>query len=160
VILDSELASDVHDLAFGAQEEMGLGVRVATPIAVKQGGRLLNSDGLTGEGQVWGKHADWCDDSGTIGGRPVGVTLMPDPATFGQGWFHVRDYGLMVANPIERSEKKNGEPAKKVVGRGESLRFRFGVLLHAGPAANDEGVKAAYRDFLREIGGQKGPSVP
>ena len=36
-----------------------------------------------------------------IGGRHAGVTLMPDPATFGRGWFHVRDYGLMVANPGE-----------------------------------------------------------
>jgi hypothetical protein len=159
-VIDSELGSDVHDLAFGAQEEMGLGVRVATPIAAKQGGRLLSSDGGVGEAQVWGKHANWVDDSGTIDGQAVGVTLMPDPATFGQGWFHVRDYGLMVANPIERSEKKNGEPAKRIVARGESARFRFGVLLHSGPAANDEGLKAAYQDFLREIREPRGPRQP
>jgi len=30
-------------LAFGDQEEMGLGVRVATPIAVKQGGTILDA---------------------------------------------------------------------------------------------------------------------
>jgi hypothetical protein len=159
LIIDSELSSDAHDLAFGAQEEMGLGVRVATPIAVKQGGRLRNSDGLEGERQAWGKHADWCDDSGTIGGRPVGVTLMTDPATFRQGWFHVRDYGLMVANPIERSEKKKGEPARLVIPRGEGIRFRFGVLLHAGPAEDDD-LKAAYRDFLAEISATKGPGMP
>jgi hypothetical protein len=138
---------------------MGLGVRVATPIAVKQGGRLLNSDGLDGERQAWGKHADWCDYSGNIDGRLVGVTLMPDPATFDRGWFHVRDYGLMVANPIERSETKKGEPAKLVIARGKPLRLRFGVLLHAGPAS-DRDLKAAYRDFLREISSRKGPGAP
>jgi hypothetical protein len=160
LILDSEFVSESHDLAFGAQEEMGLGVRVATPIAVKQGGRLLNSDGLSGESQVWGKHADWCDDSGTIDGRHVGVTLMTDPATFGRGWFHVRDYGLMVANPIERSAQKKGEPAKLVVARGAPLRLRFGVLIHAEPDADALDLKAAYGEFLREIAKRGGPSTP
>jgi hypothetical protein len=106
LVVDSELVSDAHPLAFGAQEEMGLGVRVATPLAVKQGGRLLDSSGRTGEREIWGRHADWCDASGSTDGRSAGITLMPDPATFGPGWFHVRDYGLMVANPIERSEIK------------------------------------------------------
>ena len=159
LIVDATLVSEAHDLAFGAQEEMGLGVRVATPIAVKQGGRLLNSDGLEGEGQIWGKHADWCDDSGTIDGRDVGVTLMTDPASFGRGWFHVRDYGLMVANPIERGAKK-GEPAKLVLARGEPLRLRFGALLHAGPRATEDSLKSAYRDFLGEIARPGGPSAP
>ena len=160
LILDSELTSDAHELAFGAQEEMGLGVRVATPIAVKQGGRLLNSDGKTAEHQAWGKHADWCDAAGLIEGRKAGVTLMPDPVHFGSGWFHVRDYGLMVANPIERSTNKKGEPAKLVVARGEPLRLRFGVLLHAGPAAGDIDLKAAYQDFLRELPALRGPTAP
>ena len=149
LILDSEFASDTHDVAFGAQEEMGLGVRVATSIAVKQGGRLLNSDGQSGERQAWGKHADWCDAAGLIDGRRAGVTLMPDPATFGSGWFHVRDYGLMVANPIERSAAKKGEPAKLVVARGKPLHLRFGVLLHAEGTAGELDRKAAYQDFLR-----------
>jgi hypothetical protein len=126
---------------------------------VKQGGRLLNSDGLDGERQAWGKHADWCDYSGNIDGHPVGVTLMPDPATFDRGWFHVRDYGLMVANPIERSEKRNGEPAKLVLARGKPLRLRFGVLLHAGQPSEAD-LKAAYQDYLREISGRKGPGTP
>jgi hypothetical protein len=159
LIVDSEFTSDAHALAFGAQEEMGLGVRVATPIAVKQGGRLVNSDGLSGEPQVWGKHADWCDSSGIIGGRSVGVTLMTDPSVFRRGWFHARDYGLMVANPIERTEKKS-EPAKLVVPQGEALRLRFGVLLHAGISAHEADLKAAYEDFLRIISMSKGPGTP
>ena len=77
---------------------------------------------------------------------------MPDPATFGQGWFHVRDYGLMVANPIERSANKKGEPAKLVVAQGESLRLPVRRLApRRDPPPNDEGIKAAYQDFLREI---------
>ena len=60
---------------------------------------------LVGERQAWGKHADWCDYSGAVGGKDVGITLMTDPESFRKGWFHVRDYGLMVANPIERGAK-------------------------------------------------------
>jgi hypothetical protein len=151
LVLDSKFVSPTHEVAFGAQEEMGLGVRVATPIAVKQGGRLEGGNGLIGERQIWGKHAPWCDASGTIAGRHAGITLMPDPATFEHGWFHVRDYGLMVANPIERSTKPKGEPAKLVVGRGMPLRLRFGVWLHAEPAGSAPDLKSAYEDFLRTI---------
>jgi hypothetical protein len=160
ITIDSELASDTHELAFGAQEEIGLGVRLATPMAVKQGGRLFNSDGLTGERQAWGKHADWCAATGVIDERSAGVSLMPDPATFGSGWFHVRDYGLMVANPIERSAHKKGEPAKLIVARGKPLRLRFGVLLYAHPDTGGTDVKEAYQDFLRVLPALRGPTAP
>ena len=46
---------------------------------------------------------------------------MPDPASFRRGWFHARDYGLMVANPFERSVKKKGEPARLVVRAGRAV---------------------------------------
>jgi hypothetical protein len=42
---------------FGDQEEMGLGVRVATPLTAKNGGQILNSTGAKNEKQVWGKAA-------------------------------------------------------------------------------------------------------
>ncbi len=87
-----------EDFSFGDQEEMGLGVRVATPLTVKNGGHILNSDGSKNEKQVWGKQADWCDYSCKIDGQPVGVTLVPDPKNFRRSWFHARDYGVLVAN--------------------------------------------------------------
>jgi len=151
MIFDSEFVSEDQDLAFGAQEEMGLGVRVATPLAAKQGGRLRNSTGQSGERQVWGNHAAWCDTSGMINERHAGVLLMPDPSVFARGWFHARDYGLMVANPIERSENPKGEPAKLVIPRGQPVRLRFGVLLHAEQADDDLDLEKAYQDFVRAI---------
>ena len=46
---------------FGTQEEMGLGVRLATPLTVKSGnGRITNSVGGTNEKGTWGQAADWC----------------------------------------------------------------------------------------------------
>ncbi|QDU21755.1 DUF6807 family protein [Urbifossiella limnaea] len=128
------------DFHFGDQEEMGLGVRVATPMTVKNGGRIVNSDGLKDEKQVWGKQADWCDYRGTVGGEEVGVALMADPGTARRAWFHARDYGVLVANPFGRRAFTKGEESRIVVKAGETFRLRFGVLVHSGKTD----VGAAY----------------
>jgi hypothetical protein len=147
LVSDSEFIPEAADLAFGDQEEMGFGVRVATPLTVRQGGRILNSDGLQNERAVWGKAADWCDYSGVVDGRRVGLCLIPDPANFRRSWFHARDYGLLVANPFGRKAFTNGEPSTVPVRKGERLRLRFGVIAHGGPAAGPD-LPAAYRDAL------------
>ncbi len=143
LVLDSRF-SGADDFYFGDQEEMGLGVRVATPLAVKNGGTLVNSEGRSGEKQVWGRQANWCDYSGTIDGQPVGVTLIPDPGNFGRSWFHARDYGFVAANPFGRQAFTKGEKSRVDVRAGESLRLRFAVRLHA--AGGD--LSAAYNEAL------------
>ena len=136
-----------EDLAFGDQEEMGLGVRVATPLTVKIGGQILNSVGSKNEKHVWGKQADWCDYSGEIDGQPVGVTLMPHPKNFRRSWFHARDYGVLVANPFGQNAFTKGEKSKVVVRKGETFRVRFGIFLHWGKVD----VAAAYKDWLAAL---------
>jgi len=121
-----------HGLVFGDQEEMGLGVRLATPMTVTNGGTIVNSHGQINERQVWGKAADWCSYSGIVGGQPVGVTLMPAPTNFRPSWFHVRDYGLMVANPFGRNALTRGDVSKVTIPAGEPFRLRFGVFVHTG----------------------------
>lgn len=141
VVWDSQFTGD-DAFYFGDQEELGLGVRMATPLAVKNGGQIINSDGFKNEKQVWGKQADWCDYSGTIDGRPLGMMLVPDPRNFRRSWFHARDYGFVAANPFGRNAFTRGEKSKVTVSQGETLRLRYAVLIHAG--AID--LKAAYRD--------------
>jgi methane monooxygenase PmoA-like len=131
IVIDSEF-SGPNEFWFGDQEEMGLGVRVATPLAVKNGGRLTNSDDLSGEKQVWGKQADWCDYSGQIDGQELGILVVPHPANFRRSWFHARDYGFVAANPFGRQAFTKGEKSRVVVAPGESLRLRFAVLVHSG----------------------------
>lgn len=136
--------------AFGDQEEMGLGIRVATPLAVKNGGRIVNNDGLVNEKQVWGKTAEWCDYSGTIDGQAVGLLLMPDPANFRPAWFHARDYGLLVANPFGRKAFTKGDPSRVVVNPGEPFRLRFGLYVHQGETDR----AAIYRAWLSSLEGK------
>ena len=136
-----------EDFSFGGQEEMGLGVRVATPLTAKSGGQILNSDGSKNEKLVWGKQADWCDYGGEIDGQPVGVTLMPDQKNFRRWWFHARDYGVLVANPFGQNAFCKGEKSKVVVRKGETFRLRFGVLVHSGKAD----VAAIYKEWLAAL---------
>jgi len=152
LIADSEFSSEEGDFAFGDQEEMGFGVRVATPLTVRQGGRIVNSAGARDEEQVRGQAADWCDASGTIGDHRLGVTLMPDPGNFRRSWFHARNYGLLVANPFGRKALADGPESRVVVRRGETLRLGFGILLHSTPASREIDLGAAYRDYLEQIG--------
>ena len=86
----STFRSEQGDFFFGDQEEMGLGIRVATPLAVnrERGGRILDSEGRRDERGIWGKSASWCDYSGWIDESFVGVTIMPDPQSFRPSWWH------------------------------------------------------------------------
>jgi hypothetical protein len=148
LICDSEFSSDAGDITFGDQEEMGLGVRMATPIAVasKKGGRILDSAGRRDGAGVWGKSAEWCHYSGTVSGKHVGVLIVPDPGNFRPAWWHARDYGLLVANPFGRQALTRGEKSAVVVRRGQSLRLRFGVLIHASEAEGRFDPAAAARE--------------
>jgi len=152
LIHESEFFSVNRDFVFGDQEEMGLGVRVATPLAVRKGGAIVNSDGLRNEKQVWGKQALWCDYGAAIDGRHVGVTLMPHPENFRPSWFHARDYGLLLANPFGRNAFTGGEKSAVRVKKGERFSLRFGVFVYC-VEDRDTGVPAAaYQDYLRLIG--------
>jgi hypothetical protein len=135
---------------FGDQEEMGLGVRLATPLTVKAGGRILNSDGKKNEREVWGKTADWCDYGGIIDRMTCGMMLMPDPANFRKSWFHSRDYGVLVANSFGQNAFTRG-PKGKVEVSDSPLRLRFGILIYA--AASDIDRAKVYKDYLQSLKG-------
>ncbi|HAK94686.1 MAG TPA: hypothetical protein DCM87_06705 [Planctomycetes bacterium] len=151
LIWDATFESDRRDFVFGDQEEMGLGVRMATALIEKNGGVIRNSAGAEGAKGTWGRTAAWSDCSGVIGGRRAGIQLMPDPANFRPSWFHNRDYGLMAANPFGRNAFTGGEKSAVVVKKGEPFRLRFGVLIHAGPPGRDVDLAAEYEHFTRVV---------
>jgi hypothetical protein len=151
LIWESTFSSDEGDFVFGDQEEMGLGVRVATPLTVKHGGEMFNSEGRRNEMQVWGRQAAWCDYRGVIDGQRVGVLLMPDPSNFRRSWYHARDNGLLLANPFGRNAFTKGEKSRVVVKKGATLRLRFGVLLHAEEAKGSFDPASAYQSFVKRV---------
>jgi len=132
LLWESTFRSDVGDLVFGDQEEMGFAARVATPLTEKNGGLLTSSEGRTSAAATWGRTAAWCDYSGTVDGRRLGIQLVADPSNFRPSWWHNRDYGVFVANPFGREAMKQGEKSRVTVARGQPFTLRFGAILHAG----------------------------
>ena len=148
----SEFRPGDGDLVFGDQEEMGLGVRLATSLAVdrQQGGRILDSAGRKNGKEVWGQTAQWCDYAGPLQGKWVGLTLLSGPENFRPSWNHARDYGFLAVNPFGRQAFTRQEPSRIVVKRGETLRLRFAVAVHESQSEADYRPAEIYREFAAE----------
>lgn len=125
---------DSEEIVFGDQEEMGFAARMATPLTETNGGRITSSSGLSSAADTWGQPAAWCDTSGRVDGRAVGITLIPDPANFRESWWHNRAYGVFVANPFGRAAMQQGSPSRVVVAAGKPLTLRFTAVIHEGEA--------------------------
>jgi len=126
---DCEFSSD-RDFYFGDQEEMGLAVRLATPLIEKNGGQLRNSVGQFSARNTWGQPAIWCDYSGEFSGRWAGITVVSRGNAPRIPWWHNRDYGLMVANQFGRNAMKQGGVSLLSVKAGSTLQLEFTVIIH------------------------------
>ncbi len=130
VTWEAVFRADVADIVFGDQEEMGFGARVATAITEKNGGRITTSEGRVSARETWGRPAEWCDYSGAVAGRHVGIVLLGDPGNFRPSWWHNRDYGVFVANPFGREAMQQGPKSAVTVRQGETFRVRFGAIVY------------------------------
>lgn len=155
ILWDSTFSSD-KAFYFGDQEEMGIGFRVATPIRVERetagnipegNGQMVDAAGRVNGSEIWGNASDWCDYSGLLDGKYVGMTLFCDPENFRPSWFHARDYGLLEANPFGREAFGKGEKSRVDVGPGEKLRLRYGVLVHASTEEGSPDLAKEYEHY-------------
>jgi hypothetical protein len=156
LVLEIDLVASAAPVTFGDTKEGSLGVRVRDSITEDKGkGRLTNADGKTGEkgpDGVWGRVSAWCDDSGPADGKTVGIAILADPDNPYPTCWHARGYGLMAANPFGRD--KSGFPAEKgksdlvKLAKGDHLKLRYGILLHAGDVKEAK-VADAYDRFVK-----------
>lgn len=152
LLLKAQFRAKDKDMVFGDQEEMGLGIRMHTELTVKAGGTIKDSAGRRDEKGIWGKTAKWCAyyrDFGKDRGHR-GVAIFPDPANFRPSWWHVRDYGLMVANPFGQNAFTGKEKSRVVVKKGETLTLRYGVLIFSR-TGKAPAMEKAYEDYLEVI---------
>ena len=150
VLIDSTFTSVLDDCKFGDQmEEMGLAIRLATPLAVnsKQGGRILDSEGRVNERDVRERLANWCDYAGSLNGHPAGITLMADPGNPRRTWWHARDYGFVTANPFHAHPDRDQDQPLELQA-DQSVRFRFGIALHDESVGSEYDPKVAYAEFV------------
>jgi len=121
---------------FGDTKEGTMGLRLAHSMAVdsKQGGRIVNSDGLT-DSAAWGKQAAWVDYHGPVDGERVGIAILNHPTSYRfPTYWHVRTYGLFTANPFGWRDFKGAksEDGSYTIPAGESITLRYRILFHKG----------------------------
>src|SRR5262249_28814913 len=87
-VLDIDRLASTYPVTFGNTKEGSMGVRVNDKIRaevtenkkrVKGLGKIENADGKVDERECWGQLSRWCDYSGPIDGKTVGITLFDDP---------------------------------------------------------------------------------
>ena len=114
--------------------------------------RIVNSEGASGT-DAWGKRAKWCDYSGLVNGRRVGIALFDHPQNprF-PTWWMVRDYGLFAANPFGQHEFEkisNGNVGDLKIAAGQSVTFRYRLVLHVG-SAEQAHLAEQYEQFVAQ----------
>ena len=136
---------------FGDTKEGGIcSVRVASSMDASGAGTIVNSYGGTNEAETWGKRAHWCDYYGPVNGHTVGISIFDHPANYRYPtYWHVRNYGLMTANPFGLSHFLNDRTTDGSyrLEAGGALTFRYRVYCHAG-STSEGAVATRYHDFI------------
>lgn len=158
VILDIDLHASVCPITFGDTKEGSMGIRVNDAFrlsAPKSDGGIVSSDGAEAKAPakdnlpMWGKRADWHDYSGTVGGKTVGIAVFDDSKNAPRAAWHTRAYGLMAANPFGRNAFPSTKGELKKMAKGEHLKLRYGLYIHAGDAKAAK-VADAYAAFMKD----------
>jgi hypothetical protein len=129
---------------FGDTKEGVFAIRLASaleeprpdaPTQPERTGKMVDSEGRHGEKEIWGKRADWADFAGIVDGEALGIAIFDHPSNPRHPtWWHARSYGLFAANifglhDFEHDNSKNGS---LTLAPGETLRFRYRVVIHSG----------------------------
>jgi hypothetical protein len=159
--ITSEFTPVAGPVKFGDTKEAGLcAVRMAGAISAHA--TITESTGATAIGDaknareektVWGKAANWCDESGEIDGKPYGVAIFDNPSNprHPSTW-HVRLYGLMAANifGLHDFDKANPKGAGDLtIDAGKNVTFRYRVVVHTGDAGA-AGLEEKYKEYVAE----------
>jgi len=135
-------------LKMGDTKEGPFAIRVVKALeepAVK----MLNSEGAVGEKNIWGKRANWVDYSGTVEGKKLGIAIFDNPSNPKHPtYWHARGYGLFAVNPFGEHDYYNDKKrdGSITIKPGESLTFRYRVLIHDGDASEAK-VAQAYEQY-------------
>ncbi len=128
------LKASEGDVKMGDTKEGSFAVRVASTMEGTRGGRIENADGKVSEKEAWGKQSAWCDYSGTVNCKTVGITIFDHPLNLRQAYYHTRAYGLHASNPFGTAAY-TGDKTKDgshTIPHGRSLTLRYALYVHPG----------------------------
>ena len=152
-VFDIDLEASVCPITFGDTKEGAFGIRINDAIREQKGkGKLENAERKVGERTCWGQISAWCDYSGPLDGKTIGLAILDHPSNKYPACWHSRGYGLMAANPFGRG--KSGFPAMAGrsdlvrLAKGEHLKLRYGLLIHPGDAKSGK-VAEVFAEFAK-----------
>lgn len=134
---------------FGDTKEGTFAVRLIKELDEENTGTMTSSTGATKEKNIWGRAFPWVDYVGTLNGAPVGIAFLDHPKNprYPTYW-HARAYGLFASNifghhDFMRDKTKDGS---LTLAPGQTLRFRFRVVIHSGDATS-AGIAKLHQEF-------------
>lgn len=153
VLIDTTIVVNAdrgEPLRFGDTDDGGFAFRLSDEFRQDRGARLINSEGLTGTEQIWGKPARWTDYSAAVNGRTAGIAILDHPGNVRHPTrWHARGYSLNAANPFALASftKDKKTDGSYTLPAGQQLRLRYLVIVHEGelPAARIEQYFASFR---------------
>jgi hypothetical protein len=121
-----EMLIDVHILK---TNHSLFSARMAVDLSVKNGGTMVNAEGVKGEKDTFGKPSPWMDFYGKRGGFIEGLAILQHPSNpwYPSPWF-TRDYGFISPTPMFWPQQ--GE--ETFLKTGDTLKLRYRVLVHGG----------------------------
>lgn len=141
-------------IRFGDTKEGTFAIRTHPHLQLKPvqpdfpSGHALNSNGER-DFEIWGKAAQWVWYYGDIDGETFGIAILDHPENLRHPTtWHARDYGLVAANPFglhdfTKAPRGSGDLE---LAAGDSLKFRYRVLLIRGPCDADQ-VNTWFQQF-------------
>jgi len=152
-IIDFEVTFKMTEgkVVFGDTKEGGIiSVRMATPLRGDRNGRIENGYGGINEAETWGKRAPWCDYSGPLDSEKVGLAVLDNPNNFRYpAYWHVRNYGLMAANPFALSHYYNDKTrnGSHTVEANKEFKFSYRIYIHRGDAKEAK-IADAFNNYI------------
>ncbi|MFW6161730.1 MAG: DUF6807 family protein [Planctomycetota bacterium] len=117
-------------------------IRMHPQFSVKEGGRLVNSEGGVNQKGTHNKVARWCDYSNTIDGVTEGLAFFSHSENAHPHRWLTRDYGCFgPRRPDIRSGKRF------TLKKGDALTMRVGILVHKGDAKVAQ-IPEQYQAYL------------
>jgi hypothetical protein len=158
-IIDFDITlSPVTKVTFGDTKEGTFAIRLAPSLeepsheslpSPRRTGLMVDSEGRSGEKQVWGHRANWVDYAGEIDGEKLGIAVLDHPSNPRHpAYWHSRSYGLFAANIFGLHDFLNDNHAdgSLTLEPGSPLRFRYRVIIHTGDTQS-AGIAAEYRNY-------------
>ena len=125
-------------------------VTIVAPSAADVSGMYHSSNGAKGD-SVWGTKGEWVMLTGKKDGKYITIGIIDHPSNVGYPtYWHARGYGLFALNPLGRKVFSNGkEELNFSLKLGESVTFRYRIVIHSGGFLTDDDMNKLFADFKK-----------